>query len=75
MSYAAERSQVGAARESDVDGLLTRYMRELLRGGEVSYQRIDHMDDVRTCTHCGAHVRFSPVDQGWAACSACGHLA
>jgi hypothetical protein len=75
MSYATERVEASNALGSDVDGLLSRYMRELLRGGEITYQRVDHLDDVRTCTHCGELVRFSPVDQGWSACSACGQLA
>jgi len=75
MSYAAERSSGLVAPGDDTDGLLSRYMRELLRGGGVTYQRVDQADDVRTCAHCGAHVRFNPVDAGWSACSTCGRLA
>lgn len=54
---------------NDVDDLMVRYMRALLRNG---------MDDdvSRTCTHCGAHVPFeTDGDTGWSTCTACGSLA
>jgi hypothetical protein len=71
MAFRAEGLQVREAMSRD-DDLLVRYMRGLLRSGRLAVRQ----EDVRTCTHCGAHARFHPVDEfGWSACSACGGLA
>jgi hypothetical protein len=60
------------------DELLGRYIDALHRYGEPEPDRSELAPgyDVRTCTHCGAHVIFL-IDPrgGWADCDACGRAA
>ncbi len=71
MAFNPTGLQAGESIPRD-DDLLARYMRGLLRSGRLAAV----VEDVRTCTHCGAHARFHPVDDyGWSACSACGARA